>query len=508
MVSVHSYGSRWAFLLLVVSIGIHPAESLLGQQATGGYSNRPVQPAPLPPTAPTYNAAPSYNATPAYNNGPVYNNVPANANVLRSNASTAPASNASAYTEVPSSVETLEDAWLIALREDQRVQAGQWTVASSESSQASAQAEYFPSVQLGANAYALSDQPTYSMSLLGMSVETPLVDRNSGGFSAVMTQPIYTFGRISNGVSAAQQTVHANQSDLARTKLDVKMNVAEIYVVSLRAGRLIEVAESKVISLESHTKDVARFFDKGIVSKNDLLAAQVALADARLQALQVHNMQRVAHAAYNRALGRELSLPVRLAELQTGGAPGDIDELTRTAMQTRPEIAALSWQARALRDQAASTDAKKAPQVAVMGGYLYQGNQYVDPNGLAGVMVGVNWTPFDSGRVSNQANSMRQKAESVIRMRKDAESMIALEVRQKWLDQQTALERVEVARQATAQADDNLRVALDRYQHQVGTNTEVLDAETLRVQAFTNFYNSSYEAVLAELRLRRAVGNL
>ena len=86
--------------------------------------------------------------------------------------------------------------------------------------------------------------------------------------------------------------------------------------------------------------------------------------------------------------------------------------------------------------------------------------------------------------------------------------MIALEVRQKWLDLQTAMHRVEAVRQATAQAEENLRVARDRYQHQVGTNTEVLDAETLRLQAYTNFYNSTYEAVLADLRLRRAIGNL
>ena len=56
-----------------------------------------------------------------------------------------------------------------------------------------------------------------------------------------------------------------------------------------------------------------------------------------------------------------------------------------------------------------------------------------------------------------------------------------------------------VARKTTAQADENLRVARDRYQHQAGTNTEVLDAETLRVQAYTNLYNSTYQAALAAL---------
>ena len=405
--------------------------------------------------------------------------------------------------------ETLEDAWRVALENDQRVEASRWNITSAESTQAAAQAERFPYLTVGSSYYVLSDQPTFSVNLPPLpSAQLPFLNRDSVGFQALVTQPLCTFGRISSGVNAAEETVKANQAECTRTKLDVKMNVAEIYVVSLRATRLIEVAESKMRSLEGHTKDVAGFCERGLVSRNDLLAAQVALADARQQAMQTHNMLQVAYAAYNRALGRRLDLAVNLAELRDAGAAGDVEQWTTMAMQLRPEIAGLSAQARALREQAAGVRAKKAPQIGLEGGYVYQRDQYVDPNGVAMLAVGLEWTPVDSGRISNQAAALSEKAEALIRLRKDAESMIALEVRQKWLDLQTAQQRVPVTRQATAQADDNVRIARDRYQQQVGTNTEVLDAETLRVQAYTNFYNSTYESVLAELRLRRAVGNL
>ena len=405
--------------------------------------------------------------------------------------------------------ETLEDGWRIALESDQRIEASRWNISSAESTQAAAQAERLPSVNFGSNYYVLSDQPTFSANLPSLgTAQLPFINRDSLGFEAMVSQPLFTFGRISSGINAAQEAVKANQAECSRTKLDVKMNVAEIYVLTLRARRLIEVADSKVRSLEAHTRDVASFCDKGVVPRNDLLAAQVALADARQQAMQAHNTLQVACAAYNRALGRRLDLPINLAELGSAGAAGDVDEWTAMALQFRPEIAGLSAQARALREQAASVRAKNSPQIGLEGGYVYQRNQYVDPNGVAVLALGLQWTPIDSGRISNQAAALSEKAEATIRLRKDAESMIALEVRQKWLDLQTAQQRVTVTRQATAQADDNVRIARDRYQHQVGTNTEVLDAETLRVLAYTNFYNSSYESVLAELRLRRAVGNL
>jgi outer membrane protein len=406
--------------------------------------------------------------------------------------------------------ETLDDAFRLALETDQRVKAGQCSVSSAQSTWAAARAQQMPSLTFGADYYALSDQPAMQVNLAPLQIvaQQPFMNRDSAGFQAVVTQPLYTSGRISSGIDAAHSSVHAHQADLHGTMLDVKMNVAESFVAVLRATRLVEVAQAKVASLTGHRRDVGSLFEKGVVSKNDFLSAQVALADAQQQALEANNRLEMARAAYNRALGRNLTDLVELAELQDDGARVDAESLTELALQQRPELAMLASQARALQQQAESERAKNGPQVQLQGGYLYQEDRYINPNGVAGVLLGMQWNPVDMGRARNQANALCEKAEAVIRMRRDAESMISLEVRQRWLELETARQRVQVARQATAQADENLRVARDRYQHQVGTNTEVLDAETLRVQAYTNLFDSSYQAVLAGLRLRRAVGTL
>jgi outer membrane protein len=407
------------------------------------------------------------------------------------------------------SQETLEDAWRIALSADRRLEANQWNLSAATRSLAAARAEQFPSMSVGADYVTLSQEPAFKLPPSPvLPSRLPFFEQQSGGVHALVTQPIYTFGRISSGIDAAAAGVTANQAEVDRTELDVRMNVAEIYIAVLRATRLVEVAENKVTSLTAHTRDVREMLDKGVVAKNDLLAAQVALADARQQGLQARNGLEFARACYNRALGRPLTQAVSLAEVRNEHEAGDVEDLTREALEGRPEISQLSAQARSLRAQAASVQAKKAPQVALAGGYLFQQDKYIDPNGVAGAGVVVQWNVLDSGRTSNQAAALCERAEALIRMRMDLESLIALEVRQKWLDLQTAVERIEVSRQATAQADENLQVARNLYSKGVGKNTEVLDAETLRVQAYTNFYNSSYEAVLARLRLLRATGSL
>jgi outer membrane protein TolC len=405
-------------------------------------------------------------------------------------------------------VETLEAAWAVALRVDQLIAASQWDVSAAESGWNAARAERMPSLTVGGAYYAINESPAVvSFSPLG-TADIPLLNRDAGTAHTFVAQPIYTSGRISNGINAAQANVVAHEADHNRTILDVKMNVAEVYVKVLLAARIVEVAESKVVSLTSHDKDVSALYERGVVSKNDLLASQVALADAQQKAIDAHADLDIARAAYNRALMRDLAQPVYLAEVQDQEALLPIEELTRAALSRRPELTSLSAQARALQDAAASLRGKNGPQVAVTGGYVYLQDDYLRPNGNTGAMIGVEWNPLDFGRVKNQARVLDEQSQALMRVRRDAESKIALEVRQKWIDLDTARKRVLVARKTTSQADENLRVARDRYQHQAGTNTEVLDAETLRIQAYTNLYNSTYQAALAGLRLRRAVGSL
>jgi outer membrane protein len=400
--------------------------------------------------------------------------------------------------------ETLDDAWRAALQNDERIKAGCWNVSAAEQVRAAACAEGCPSVSVGANVLALSDQ----IAIASPVGDVPLFGQGSVGFHATVTQPIYTAGKIDSQAAAAGAEASANRAEVERTKLDVKMTVAELYVAVLRGSRIVDVARSKVASLKAHAQDVDNRFSVDKASRNEVLAVQVSLADARQQELRAVNSLEMTKAAFNRALGRDMTEPVSIVELQDDGDPAPVDDLVRAAWQHRPELRELSARAAALRDQAAAACSENSPQVSLRGGYLYQGDKYIQPNGVAGIALTAEWNLFDSGRADHRATALSQQAEAAVRLRRDAESMIALEIRQRWLEFQMAKQQIAFARIAIAQADENLRVVRDRYIQQLGNNTEVLDAETLRAGAYMNWYNSVYEAVLVRLRLRRAVGVL
>jgi len=320
--------------------------------------------------------------------------------------------------------------------------------------------------------------------------------------------PLFTAGRIHNAVNAAEATAEATRTNETTTTQDLKLNVVEAYVSVLRAARLVEVAVSNVASLEAHQKDVDNLFEQGIVPKNDVLAVAATLADARQHELQARNALDIARAAYNRLLGRALTEPVTIDDLAPQPVSETLDALTDQAIRSRTELAGISHQADALRYQAGAVQASRLPQIAFQGGEIYLQNPLLRNDSFWFAGVGLKWDIFDFGEKKNQALALKDQAEASTRLRSDAISTIRLQVRKAWLDVDETQKRIEVARTSLDQAEENLKVAKDRYTEGVGTNTEVLDAEALRTRSQSNYATALYDAVLAVMELRRAVGTL
>jgi outer membrane protein len=285
------------------------------------------------------------------------------------------------------------------------------------------------------------------------------------------------------------------------------MQVSEAYVAVLRMEGALQVTQSHVDSLVAHNQDVKNLYDQGVVAKNDLLAAAVELANAQQLVVQASNQLDIARAHYNQLLDRNLADEVHLAPQFPEKPPGTLTELNNSALTQRPELIVLAQQIEALEQQAQSVKAGTLPQVAVNGGYQYQENRYQVFQGLWMVNVGMQWKLFD-GSTRHISDAISRQAISLKEQRDDLGSMISLQVRQAWLDIQEAKKRLEVTQQAIAQADENMKVTADRYQQGLSTNTEVLKAEDLRTKTHDNFNNASYDAALATLHLRRAVGVL
>jgi outer membrane protein TolC len=426
-----------------------------------------------------------------------------------------PAATSEPIPHAPESIEnrceTLTDAWATAVATSQALRAKRWDVSSAEHSLRSAEALRWPSFDVEGS-YSLRDnEPSFRFDTAGLPLTTdtfPYRQAEGFAFRARAGLPLYNGGRISHAVAAAGAEIGSAQLAIQTSTADLKLRVAERYVAVLRAEREVELARSTVRSLEAHLRDVKLRHQHDQVPVNDLLAAQVALADARQNAIRAHNGLDASRAAYNRHLGRPLTQSVRIAELPLAAAEDHVDALTARALSRRPVLARLATQAAALEHRARSLRAGSDPQVELRGEYAFEENRFQSPQGIGAIGLGVTWNVFDAGRNHHAAAALADKAKGLRRLRADLESAIALDVRRAWLHVHETRQRLQVTAEAIGQAEENLRVARKRYTSGVGVNTEVLDAETLRSRAHRNHHGATCDAVLAIIRLQHATGEL
>lgn len=414
-------------------------------------------------------------------------------------------------TDDMSPFESLEQAWKIALSVDQALEAKKWYTSSARYSERSAEAQRYPTLTMEGSYTGRSDDQAFQFhSGIGPQPTTvfPFAQTENAAFRWGMEIPLYTSGAIRHGIDAARAGVASAKLEAERSARNLKMWVANEYVAVLRAQRDLAVTETTARSLASHANDVAKLFQHGQVPKNDLLAAQTALSNAQQNVIRAQHHLDASRAAYNRYLARPLTATVRIRELPVMPTNDTLDHLTSQALRTRREPARITAQINALRHQAARLRSQNGLQVNLRGEYAFEENRYRTSEGIASLGVGASWNVYDGGRNRHQAAALQRQADGLVRVKGDLESHIALEVRRAWLDVQETHQRRIVASEAIQRAEENIRVARQRYKAGTAISTEVLDAESLRAQAYRNHDHADYDAVLAALRVRHATGQL
>ena len=420
---------------------------------------------------------------------------------------------AAALASVPAAhAETLAEAWARADAEDNALAAVRSQAEAAELDAAAARAQRWPSLAVGGGYTRLDDAPAFDFGFTGLPVTPPELFGGDDFWmgAATVTVPLYTGGRISSSLAATEARGRSAGAQVAGAEEDLKIAVADAYVGVLRARKALAVAESNVTTLEALVSDISAMFERELVPKNDLLAVQVALADARQGRLRAANAAEIALAAYNRRLGEPLTRPAEIEDALPApeGLPADPDELVKAALDRRSELKALDAQAVAYGQLAKTERARVLPQLSVTGAYNYLENTFLDDEDFASVGVGVQWALFDGGQARKRAAALERTKRATEQQRADAQSLVELQVRQAWLDVSETQQRVQVTADAVEQSEENLRIARERYGAGLGTQTQLLEAESLRVQALTNRDNAVLDAGLARLRLARAVGVL
>lgn len=337
----------------------------------------------------------------------------------------------------------------------------------------------------------------------------PGLSENYFAYNLQVEQPLYKGDSLRTAVNIARRQVAS--SDLARAgKInDLFLNVNQAYYNHLKNLKLRQVAEQAVERLQSHLKDSRAFHEAGLIPKNDLLQSEVQLSQGQLDLLQAENAVQVSLASLNLLIGRPAIEPLTLVDLDSEAKPytPDWQEVLKSALAARPEIRQAETQVEISDLDKVLADAPYLPSVSVSASYQKQGNDFFarnydfPPSEVKQAQASLSWRFWSWGQNNDRAAAAVARKLAAQKRVAQLKDSVTLQARQAFLALDQTRKNIEVTKAAVQQAEENYRINEARYQAQLNTSTQVLDAQTLLTRANANYYSALYDYAFARAKI-------
>lgn len=399
---------------------------------------------------------------------------------------------------------SLADCILLARSNSPALKTTAWDIKNTSEAIVQKRSSQFPKIdaQLG---YNMQLDPQ-AVIISGRIAETQEADYLFSGISATYT--LYDFGRRTAGIKQANLANFASINNFKAETANVAMQVIEIYFGILEGQKLIEATIQEITQLEEHHRVAQALFDEGVVTRNDLLQADVRLASVRQKMLTLKNRNENRWLQLNYLTGKSALFRANLDEKTTISTDKDKALNEETVLARRGEIMALRFSTESAESLVSESRSNFLPEIYSRVGIDYVQNKYVREQAIMSAIIGIKFNIFDGfASTANLNKAVLARSKSLDSLRQ-VESLVRLEIDTANNDRKVATERIAVAETSIKQSKENLRINQERYKERVGTATEVLDAQTMLTQSQVEYYSALFDQEIANARYQKAIGKL
>ena len=338
----------------------------------------------------------------------------------------------------------------------------------------------------------------------------PVHDATVWNVTATITEPLTPLFAIYDAFRVRELGVDVAAIRREAVRRQTAMRVVESYYELLQAERLAEVAVASVDQLNAQLRQANSFHTNGLVSEDDVLRAQLAVAGAQQRLIQTRARITLGRAKLAVLMGMPADATIEPQPLPGDAAPSrealSLEEAERAAEARRVELREIDARIEQSDHDTRLAYLRLAPQVSVVGAYIHnEGSLFSQIN--AGYVGGVaSWDVWDWGTTTSGISEAKARARQAHVARTQIDDRIRLEVRQAFVGVGTASEAMDVARASVASAEENFRLVKKRYDANAATSFDVVDAEALLTQSRGQMQTALYDFVIARAALRAAMG--
>jgi len=418
---------------------------------------------------------------------------------------------------------TLDSCFALAKANNAKLKTSSLEIQRAQEVKAQAFTKYFPQVQ-GAVLGYYAFNPLLKMSVDDISNEalrevlTELVkllepitgfDGNisflekGASVGAMAVQPVYMGGQIVNGNKLANVGIRAAELQSEVTEREVLENIESSYYLVLGLQQKVKTVEAALAMLDTieHTVNVA--LSAGLVTKNDAL--KVALEKNKLKATQLQLNNGIFLAS--RLLCQQLGIEMLANGLALVFDKDKVKEgFEEKVGFVRPEVQLLELQVQAERLRKKMTLGKTLPNVFV-GGAAYYGNMITKSTRGNGVVFAVLRVPLTQWwETSHKLKEHNIKINQYELDRQSLTEQMSIQENQAYTNILEA-EALLVSDSASYKmAVENYRVERLNYNSGLNTITDVLQANTLLLQADNAIIDRNITLISAKRRYHDLTG--
>lgn len=398
---------------------------------------------------------------------------------------------------------SLSDCRKMALEQNRQLKAAQYEIDAAKAAAKS----------VAANAY-----PTIDGSVMGVYLGKPIGGALNGMIpdylgSAMVTaqEAIYAGGKIKTGKAAANKGVEIKETQRVLTTSQVLLNVETAYWQVIQVQEKIVLANRFRDMLKVLHQDLQNSYDAGLIYKNDLLRVDVNLNEAELNITKAEDGLVLAKLRLAQLTG----IPGNTSFTITDSISGDFQTQSQQGNGSqRPEIKLLNQAIEAGQLQKQLLKAESLPTIGVgfsglatagKGVNLKDGSNFMGSYfGLASISVPIFDWGKRSGKVKEQTLKIAAQEQQLI----DTKELVDLEVQQAYLSLNQSSRKVNLSLLSLQQADENLKLANDRFKAGTITGKDVQEAQVIWQQAYSSLIDAKVEYKINEAGYKKSIGSL
>ncbi len=367
-----------------------------------------------------------------------------------------------------------------------------------------------PSASVSANYLRLSSANIDLKSAQNSNRPAPKVNQALYGIANV-TMPLYTGGRIKYGIESAEYLEKAAILNVGNDKEAVVYNTILAYTNLYKSSKTVAVIEENLNASIQRDSLFFRLEQNGILAKNDLLKAQLTTSNIELSLLDAQNNLNIAtiNMALLLGLPENILIEVDSNFINAAQQLKPFIEMENMALQNRKDVQVIAFQKKAAAVGVKGAKAEAYPTIALTGGYIAADiPKLLTVTNAVNIGFGVQYNFASLWKTNTKL--IQAKAQEV--QLNATESLITdgikLQLNRDYQNYLFAQKKIDVYEKSIIQAGENYRITKNKYDNNLVTITDLLQADVSLLQAKLNTSVAKADAALAYNKILSTTGTL